>query len=492
MIVGAGLSGIGAAHHLQEKCPGKSYVILEARDAIGGTWDLFRYPGIRSDSDMHTLGYNFKPWREAKAIADGPSILNYVNEAAADAGITKHIRFGHSVVSAAWSSAEAVWYVEIRRKNTGETIRVRCNFLQMCSGYYSYDNAYLPEFKSQELFKGTVVHPQYWPKDLNYKNKKVVIIGSGATAMTLAPNMAQDTEHLVMLQRSPTYVVSLPDRDRIANTLRRFLPEKLAYAITRWKNVSFQQYIYKRSRKQPLKMKEQLLHRVRKELGADYDVEKHFTPSYNPWDQRLCLLPNSDLFNSIKAGKTEIVTDHIEQFTAKGILLKSGRELQADIIVTATGLNLIVLGGVKFSVDGKAVNFADTVTYKGMMFSDVPNLIFTFGYINASWTLRADLTAEYVCRLLNHLDAVGRRQCTPRLQEADKAMPLRLWIDDFSAGYMQRMLPEFPRQGDREPWVNPQNYKRDKKMLRYDPVDDGYLVFDNPVQNPVSEVRRSA
>jgi monooxygenase len=479
LIVGAGLSGIGAGVHLHRKCPGKRYVILEGRPSMGGTWDLFRYPGIRSDSDMHTLGYNFKPWREAKAIADGPSILRYVKETAAENGVDDHIRYGHRATRAAWSSEDATWTVDAVRTDTGETVRFTANFVLMCAGYYSYKQGYTPEFEGQERFAGTIIHPQQWPEDLAYRGKKVVVIGSGATAMTLVPAMAKDVGHIVMLQRSPTYVVSRPDKDVIANFLRRVLPEHWAYAITRWKNVALQQFLYRRTRTNPEQVKQKLLDMVRKELGPKYDIETHFTPRYNPWDQRLCLVPNSDLFESIRSGKAEIVTDQIARFTERGIALTSGKELDADIIVTATGLNLVVLGEMQFAVDGAPVDFSQTWTYKGMMYSGVPNLITTFGYINASWTLRADLTAEYACRLLNHMDERGARQVTPRLRDTDQDMPPRPWIDAFSSGYMQRMMHRFPKQGDREPWINPQNYTRDKKMIRTAPLEDGALVFSN-------------
>lgn len=475
IIIGAGLSGIGAAVHLQQHCPGKSYLILEARAAMGGTWDLFRYPGIRSDSDMHTLGYRFKPWRAAKAIADGPSILSYVKETADEHGITPHIRYGHQLIAANWSDHDARWELKVNTPD-GEQ-HYYCNMLLMCSGYYHYGEAYTPDFEGRELFKGPVIHPQHWPEDLDYSNKKVVIIGSGATAMTLAPSMADKAAQVTVLQRSPTYVVSRPDRDVIANTLRKFLPESWAYAITRWKNVRLSQYVYKRSRTRPEKLKKMLLTMVRKELGADYDVEKHFTPRYNPWDQRLCLVPNADLFKSIKAGKTVMATDHIDRFTEQGILLKSGQQLEADIIVTATGLTLQVLGGARFSKNGTALEFADTWAYKGLMFSDVPNMVFTFGYINASWTLRADLIAEFFCRLINEMDRSGSKTCTPVLRAGDKNMTPRPFIDDFSAGYMQRMMHRFPKQGDRMPWLNPQNYAGDRRMLRRDALDDGVLRF---------------
>jgi cation diffusion facilitator CzcD-associated flavoprotein CzcO len=482
IIVGAGLSGVGAGVHLHETCPGKTYAILEGRADMGGTWDLFRYPGIRSDSDMHTLGYNFKPWREAKSIADGPSILKYVRETAAEYGVDRKIRFNHLVTDAAWDSATSTWTVTATRKDLsdkegGETTTLTCNFLFMCSGYYSYRGGFTPEFPGIEDYKGLVVHPQKWPEDLDYAGKTVVVIGSGATAMTLVPSMAGKAAHVTMLQRSPTYVVSRPDHDAIANNLRKFLPESLAYGVTRWKNTTLQGLMYRRTRTQPAKIKEMILAGVRAELGPDYDVETHFTPSYNPWDQRLCLVPNSDLFAAIRSGAASVVTDHIETFTSEGIRLKSGQELKADIVVTATGLNMAVMGEASFSVDGAPVRFGETWTYKGMMFSDVPNLVSTFGYINASWTLRADLTCEYVCRLLNHMDAVGATQVTPRLRPGEETMPARPWIGDFSAGYMAREMHRFPKQGDREPWINPQDYQRDKKMIRKGALEDGALRF---------------
>lgn len=482
LIVGAGLSGIGAAVHLHLSCPTKTYLILEGRPAMGGTWDIFRYPGIRSDSDMHTLGYRFKPWRAAKAIADGPSILDYVHETASEYDVDRHIRYNHLATKASWSTEDARWTIETEHRGTGETVRFTCNFLFMNSGYYSYREGYTPQFKNVEAFKGQIIHPQKWPEDLDYRNKKVVVIGSGATAMTLVPAMAKDVGHIVMLQRSPTYVVSAPDEDRIANVLRKVLPASWAYGLTRWKNVAFGQFMYRQTRTRPLKVKKRLIDMVRKELGPDYDVETHFTPKYNPWDQRLCLVPNSDLFQAIRSGKASVVTDEIEGFSEKGIKLKSGKELEADIIITATGLNLVVLGEMQFSVDGAPIDFAKTWSYKGMMYSGVPNLVSTFGYINASWTLRADLTSEYVCRLINHMDAKGARQVTPRLRETDQNMPARPWIGDFSSGYMARMMHRFPKQGDHEPWINPQNYTRDKQMIRFGALEDGALIFDNPAK----------
>lgn len=480
LIVGAGLSGIGAAVHLRERCPDRRFVILEGRPAMGGTWDLFRYPGIRSDSDMHTLGYRFKPWRDPKAIADGPSILQYIHETAREHGIDAHIRYQHRVTRAAWSTADAAWTVEAERVETGETVRFTCNLLYLCAGYYSYRHGHTPAFAGRERFTGTIVHPQEWPADLDYRGKRVVVIGSGATAITLVPAMAADAAHVVMVQRSPTYVVSRPDRDAIANALRRFLPERWAYAIARWKNVTLQQFFYGRARSHPDQVKRRLLDMVRQQLPAGYDVETHFTPRYNPWDQRVCLVTNGDLFDVIRSGKASVVTDEIESFTERGLRLRSGREVEADVIVTATGLDLVVLGEVRFSVDGAPVDVAQHWTYKGLMISDVPNLVSTFGYINASWTLRADLIAEYVCRLLNHMRATGTRQVTPRLRPEDRDMVPHPYIDHFSAGYMQRAMHLFPRQGDRRPWRNPQRYGRDKALFRAADLEDGVLVFDNP------------
>jgi monooxygenase len=480
VIVGAGLSGIGSAYHLQKDCPGKTFTLLEGRDALGGTWDQFRYPGIRSDSDMHTLGYRFKPWRQAKAIADGPSILSYVTEVANENGIADRIRFKHRVKSASWSSADARWTVEAERADEGDRVQFTCNMLLMCGGYYSYEKGHLPEFKGIDDFRGNLVQPQFWPEDLDYAGKRVVVIGSGATAMTLVPAMAEKAALVTMVQRSPTYVVSWPEQDALANKLRKYLPEKLAYAITRWKNVRNDLKFYQRTRTEPDKVKEELIGLVRAQLGPDFDVETHFTPRYNPWDQRLCLVPNGDLFDAINAGKAAVVTDHIDGFTEHGLKLASGVELPADIIVTATGLELVVLSGVELSVDGRPVNVPDTYSYKGMMYSGVPNLVQTFGYINASWTLRADLTAEYVCRLINRMDQLGMRQVTPQLGAKDKDMPARPWIDDFSAGYMQRMMHLFPKQGDRGSWRHTQNYAMDKKMIRDAPVDDDALHFTNP------------
>ncbi len=396
LIIGAGLSGVGAAVHLLKDCPGKTYAILEGREAIGGTWDLFRYPGIRSDSDMHTLGYDFKPWTEAKAIADGPSIRNYVRETADEHGVAGHIRFGHKVTSAAWDSETALWTVEAVHAATGKTKTFTTNFYFACSGYYSYAEGHRPDFENEAAFQGDIVHPQFWPEDLDYSGKKVVIIGSGATAVTLVPEMAKTAAHVTMLQRSPTYVVSRPAKDKVANALRAVLPDMWAYNLTRARNILFQRYFYHLTRTKPEKTKERILNMVREELGPDFDVETHFTPAYNPWDQRLCLVPDSDLFHALRDGSASVATDHIDRFTETGIALKSGATLDADIIVVATGLKLEMLGGVKLTVDGATVDIGVTVTYRGAMFSGVPNLASVFGYINASWTLKADLISGYV------------------------------------------------------------------------------------------------
>ena len=477
VVVGAGLSGIGAGYHLQTMSPDRSYVILEGRDGLGGTWDLFKYPGVRSDSDMHTLGFSFKPWTEAKSIADGPSILAYLKETVAQFGIDQHIRYGQLVSRAEWSSDDATWTVTSTDKHTGASKTIECSFLFMCSGYYSYKKGHTPEFAGRERFTGTIVHPQEWPLNLDYAGKRVVVIGSGATAVTIVPSMAENAAHVTMLQRSPTYMVSRPDHDALANRMRKVLPEKIAYNITRFKNTWRQQLVYNKTRTDPDKVKNLLLGGIQLELGADYDIAKHFTPNYNPWDQRLCLVPNGDFFKAMREGKASVVTDHIASFTETGIQLASGEHLEADVIVTATGLELVTLGEMDFMVDGKQVDFSQTWTYKGFAYSDIPNMASTFGYINASWTLRSDLTAEYVCRLLNHMRKKGVAQCTPRLREQDRNMKQRPWIDGFSSGYMQRMMHRMPRQGDHEPWINPQNYRRDKKMFKHSPIDDGVMQF---------------
>ncbi len=473
LFVGAGLSGVGAAYHLQHGSPGRTYVILEGREAIGGTWDLFRYPGIRSDSDMYTLGYSFRPWEEAKAIADGPSILRYVNDTADRYRIREHIRFGHHVKRADWSCADARWIVEAERADGGEQVRFSCNWLHICSGYYNYSEVYDPEFPGRESFKGMIVHPQFWPEDMDYSGKKVVVIGSGATAVTIVPEMAKSAAHVIMLQRSPTYMVSRPSEDKIANALRKALPSKLAYGITRWKNVLLQMAFFKLARKRPARVKEKLLEEVRKLLPQDYDVGTHFTPRYNPWDQRLCLVPDADMFEAVSNGSASIVTAEIDRFTDGGIRLGNGDELDADIVVTATGLKLQLASDIAFAVDGEARDLSKTLSYRGMMFSDMPNLSYSFGYTNASWTLKADLTGGYLCRLLNHLEKTGNEIALPAREPGIEEAPFL----DFTSGYVQRARDVLPKQGSKKPWKLYQNYALDMISLKFASVEDGVIRF---------------
>jgi len=472
IIVGAGLSGIGVAYHLQHNCPKKSFIILEGREALGGTWDLFRYPGIRSDSDMHTLGYRFRPWRGEKAIADGPAILDYLNDTARAYGIDRKIRFRHKVKRASWSSTEARWTLDVEDAD-GKQVSYSCNFLQMCSGYYDYDAGYMPGWPGMERFKGEIVHPQQWPEALDYAGRRVVVIGSGATAVTLVPAMTEKAAHVTMLQRSPTYIVARPAKDAIADWLYAKLPEGVAHTAARWKNILLSMYFYNAARKNPEGAKQRIIGMAKAELGPGVDMA-HFTPRYNPWDQRLCLVPDGDLFKAIRAGKAEVVTDDIETFTETGLKLRSGKELPADIIVTATGLVMRLMGGMQLVVDGKIVNPGTTMSYKGMMFSDVPNLASTFGYTNASWTLKADLTAEYLCRILNKMDRGGYAYCTPHNDDPtvtpDATPPL-------SSGYMQRGKDVMPKQGSKRPWKLYQNYAKDMLALRFGTIDDGTLVF---------------
>ncbi len=472
LIVGAGLSGIGSARHLQMECPDTRFLLLESRESLGGTWDLFRYPGIRSDSDMYTLGYSFKPWLNRKSIADGPSILSYLKETARETGVDQFIRYGHKVCGASWSSEEALWTVDVEITATRERCTFQCRFLLACSGYYDYEQGYTPSFEGQDDFAGELIHAQHWPEHLDYKDKRVVVIGSGATAVTIVPEIARDTAHTIMLQRSPTYVASLPERDPWAERLSKFLPGSWVYRIVRWKRVLFQIYTYNLSRKRPHMVKHYLLNQVREELGPDYDVEKHFTPHYNPWDQRLCAVPDGDMFREIRAGRAEVVTDKIKQFTQHGILLESGRELTADIIVLATGLNMKFLGGIALTVDGKQINPSDLFMYRGMMFANVPNLAQVFGYTNASWTLKADLTGQYVCRLLNEMRDSGARIATPRLREGDAEEEPML---DFTSGYVLRAMDKFPKQGKEMPWRVYQNYITDFLHLRLRPLRDDTL-----------------
>jgi monooxygenase len=475
LIVGAGLSGIGAAWHLQKKCPSKSYAILEGRAASGGTWDLFRYPGVRSDSDMYTLGYRFRPWKDAKAIADGPAILKYIREVASDHGIDSKIRYEHRVVAASWWTPDARWTVEVECGPQRERRTLSCHFLWMCSGYYDYAGGYLPNFPGMDRFRGRLVHPQKWTDDIDYAGKRVVVIGSGATAVTLVPAMADTgAAHVTMLQRSPTYMAMRPSKDPFATKVRQRLPLKLAYTVTRWRNVLFGMYFYQMCKRQPEKVKRLLLGGVRQALGPDYDVATHFTPRYNPWDQRLCLVPDADFFRAIRQGKVSVVTDHIETFTETGLKLKSGAELAADLIVTATGLVLIPLGGVKLTVDGRPVEPSQTFIYKGMMYSDVPNLASVFGYTNASWTLKADLVCEYLCRLLNLMDRRGHRYCMPR--NSDPTLKAEPWVN-FSSGYIQRALKHQPKQGSKRPWKLYQNYVLDLMNLRFGTLSDRGMTF---------------
>jgi cation diffusion facilitator CzcD-associated flavoprotein CzcO len=481
LIVGAGLSGVGAGYHLQENCPGKTYAILEARDCIGGTWDLFRYPGIRSDSDMYTLGYSFRPWREAKAIADGPSILSYVRETASENGIDRKVRFHHRVVRAEWSTADARWTVEALRSDTQETVHMTCGFLLMCSGYYRYDEGYTPDFAGTERFAGQIVHPQKWTDDIDYEKKRVVVIGSGATAVTLIPAIAQSAEHVTMLQRSPSYIVSLPAEDPIANVLRRVLPARLAYSIVRWKNVLVTMLVFQLSRRRPGLVKALVRKGIEKRLPQGFDIDTHFKPTYGPWDQRLCLVPDGDLFEALCAGRASIVTDHIDTFTEDGLRLASGAELEADLVVTATGLNLLTLGGMQIAVDGRDVDVSQTMGYKGMMLSGVPNLAMAFGYTNASWTLKCDLTCGYICRLLNHMDEHGYRQCTP--QNRDPSISEQPFID-FTSSYVQRSIDQFPKQGSKAPWRLYQNYALDILTLRFGSIEDGAMEFSEPAIAP--------
>jgi monooxygenase len=474
IIVGAGLSGIGAAWHLQKRCPGKSYAILEGRAAMGGTWDLFRYPGIRSDSDMFTLGYNFKPWLGEKSIADGASIRSYIEETARENGIDKHIRYGHKVVSADWSTNEARWTLTLA--NGG---RITAGWVMMCSGYYRYDTGHAPDFPGMANFAGTVVHPQFWPEDLDYAGKKIVVIGSGATAMTLVPAMAETAGHVTMLQRSPTYVASVPSKDAIAGRLRKLLPKRLAYRAVRLKNVLVSMTLFWLVRKNPAAANKRLVGLVRDALGPDYDVNKHFSPRYNVWDQRVCAVPDADLFDAIKAGKVSVVTDTIDTVTETGITLSSGESLTADIIVTATGIEMQLLGGAELFLDGVKVAMPETMIYKGLMIGGVPNLSYVIGYNNASWTLKADLSSAHACRILNYMDRRGYVQVIPKLDPSEKSSGNFFGL---KSGYLTRAQAYVPKQGVRHPWKVHHNYARDYASLKLGKVDDGVLLFSGPVK----------
>ena len=488
LIVGGGLSGIGAGYHLQANCPEKTYAILEARDRIGGTWDLFKYPGIRSDSDMYTLGYSFKPWTQAKAIADGPSILDYVRETASEHDINRQIRFHHRVLRAEWSTADARWTVQARRSDTEETVHLTCGFLLMCSGYYNYDEGYTPDFPGTERFAGQIVHPQKWTDDIDYAGKRVVVIGSGATAVTLLPAMAGEAAHVTMLQRSPSYIVALPGEDPIAKALRRVLGTRVSYPIMRWKNVLLTMFSFQLSRRWPRVVKAVVRKGVQRQLPPGYDVDTHFKPRYGPWDQRLCLVPDGDLFEAIRAGDVSVVTDQIDTFTERGIRLAGGDELEADLVVTATGLNLLALGGMTVAVDGRDVELPETMGYKGMMLSGIPNMAMVIGYTNASWTLKCDLTCEYVCRLLNHMDEHGYAQCVA--ENRDPSVTKQPFID-FSSGYVLRAIDKFPKQGSKAPWRLYQNYARDILSLRHGAIEDGTMRFSRAGAGVAEEEREA-
>jgi cation diffusion facilitator CzcD-associated flavoprotein CzcO len=478
LIVGAGLSGIGAGHYVQTDLPWASYAIFEARDAIGGTWDLFRYPGIRSDSDMFTLGYSFRPWDGEKSIADGASILQYIKDTAAEEGIDRHIRFHHRIVRADWSTADARWHVTAERTDTGETVELTCGFLFSCSGYYRYDHGYEPEFAGTERFRGTLVHPQKWPDDLDYAGKQVVVIGSGATAVTLVPSMAADAAHVTMLQRSPTYIASVPARNPLADLFRKVLPERLSAPLIRWTLALGTQAFFQVSQRRPGLVKKILRRGLERELPKGYDIDTHFTPRYNPWDQRFCAVPDGDLFAAIRDGRASVVTDHIDTFTETGLRLQSGAELRADVVVTATGLELLFLGGIEMTVDGEPVDVSERLAYKGMMLEGVPNLALAIGYTNASWTLKCDLTCQYVVRLLTHMHDTGLRQCTPENHDASVSPQPLLGLQ---SGYVQRAADRFPKQGSKFPWQVHQSYLRDYRALKRSDIEDEAMVFSNPV-----------
>lgn len=485
LIVGAGLSGVGAACHLRQRCPDRTFAILESRDAIGGTWDLFRYPGVRSDSDMFTLGYSFSPWTDAKAIADGDSIREYVRRTSRAFGVDRHIRFHHKVVAAAWSSADALWTVTVERSEPSprenveaslhSVVTLTCSFLYVCSGYYRYDKGYTPPLAGADDFAGQVVHPQHWPADLDYAGKRVAVIGSGATAVTLVPAMATTAAHVTMVQRSPSYVMSLPGKDIIAEKLVGKVPARVLFPALRWKNVLAQMFSYQLARRVPKVMRALLRKGVLSQMPPGYDVDTHFTPKYAPWDQRMCFVPDGDLFAALRSGHASIVTGTIDHLTSRGLRMTTGEEIEADVIVTATGLNILALGGMTLTVDGTPVSLGDSVAYKGMMLSGVPNFAMTIGYTNASWTLKADLVAGYVCRLLNHMAARDYHVVTPVLADPDVSTEP---IINLMSGYVLRSIDKLPKQGPAAPWRLHQNYPRDVLMMRHGPLDDD-VRFDH-------------
>lgn len=473
LVIGAGISGISAAYYLQTQCPNKTYAILEGRENFGGTWDFFKYPGIRSDSDMYTLGFKFHPWTDPKIIADAPTIMTYLQDTLDTYGIDKNIRYNQYVESASWSSEEALWTITTKPNAAGESTTYTCNFLSMCTGYYDYENGFTPDFKGRDSFQGQVIHPQKWNPSTNYDNKKIVVIGSGATAVTLVPELAKKAQHVTMLQRSPTYIIAAPDQNKIANFLNKILPTKIAHSLNRWRIILFNSFTYWLSRTYPERIKKFFIGEVQKQLEEKFDA-KHFTPSYKPWDQRVCLVPNGDLFKSIKSEKASVITDHIDQFIPTGILLKSGEKLDADIIVTATGLNIKILSGIQFTIDGKKINTSDKVAYRSMMFSDVPNLAVAFGYTNASWTLKVDMSNQYVCRLINYMDEKGYQICTPK--QNDPNLEFEPFMN-FTSSYVQRNLHLFPKAGNRTPWKLKQNYLFDRMILQNGKLEDGVMEF---------------
>lgn len=474
LIVGAGISGVGAACHVKQNCADKTFVVVESREAIGGTWDFFRYPGIRSDSDMYTMGYSFKPWIGDKALADGDSIREYICDAAAENEISRHIRTGHRVQAAQWSSERASWQVNILQVASGEVVQIECSFLYLCTGYYDYEKPHEPEFKGSENFKGTIVHPQHWPKDLDYSGKKVVVLGSGATAVTMVPAMAAQAAHVTMLQRTPAYILSVDEVDSMSVFLRRYLPDKLTYNITRWKNILSGMMVYQICTRRPEWAKAFVRKGLVALLGEDYDIDKHFKPDYEPWDQRLCMVPDGDLFHSINEGKASVVTDHIDHFTETGICLRSGEELEADLVVTATGLTIKLFDGIAMTVDDEPVVVPQKTIYQGMMLSDVPNLAFTVGYTNASWTLKADLAADFVTRIMKYMKAKGYRQCCPRDNTGDEHNEPMMTL---KSGYVERAASDFPHEGSKAPWKMHQNYILDKLTFKLASLKDGTMEF---------------
>jgi len=494
VIVGAGISGIGGAYHLTKQCSGTSFVILETQESFGGTWLTHRYPGIRSDSDLYTFGYRFKPWIGAP-IATAAEIRAYLGEVIEENDLGRHIRYRHKINSAHWSSSDNLWTIEAVQTDTGKAVHLTANFLWMCQGYYRHSQGYTPEWPGMDESKGRIVHPQTWPEDLDYKDKNVIVIGSGATAATIVPAMAADTRHITILQRSPTYFIPALNENELANTLRELqIDESWIHEIVRRKILHDQAVFTRRSFTEPEVVKQELLAGVRAYLGPDFDIDKHFTPSYRPWRQRIAFVPDGDLFKGIATGKASVVTDEIDRFKESGILLKSGKLLEADIIVTATGFNLNVLGDIDFVIDGKPLIFSDTVTYHGMMFTGVPNLVWVFGYFRASWTLRVDLIADFVCRLLNHMKLIGAKKVTPALRPEDKDMPLSPWIDpeNFNPGYLMRAMHLLPRRGDKPEWQHTQDYWREKDTLPAIDLDDPAFVYEGFESRQNARVWRSS